>query len=171
MRFNRFVLHIQYDAFPLTWLCRLTLTFAPFAFADSLPHTLFEDALALHRPVSRRTHEVGCRCRIPAECVLYGRLQRRRMEDRRLRRTWQPILDDQPTGSIGAVTVAPSDPNIIYGGSGEGLQRSDLSTGDGIYKSTDAGRMWTNLGLRDGQQIPQVAVDPRNPNRLFVAVR
>ncbi len=85
-------------------------------------------------------------------------------------RTWKPIFDDQPTGSIGAVTVAPSDPNIIYVGSGEGLQRPDLSTGDGVYKSTDAGRTWVHLGLRDGQQIPQIAVDPRNPNRLFAAV-
>jgi photosystem II stability/assembly factor-like uncharacterized protein len=85
-------------------------------------------------------------------------------------RTWKPIFDDQPTGSIGAVTVAPSDPNIIYVGSGEGLPRPDLSTGDGIYKSTDAGKTWTHLGLRDGQQIPQIVVDPHNPNRLFVAV-
>jgi photosystem II stability/assembly factor-like uncharacterized protein len=85
-------------------------------------------------------------------------------------RTWIPIFDDQPTGSIGAITVAPSDPNIIYVGSGEGLQRPDLSTGDGIYKSTDAGKTWTHLGLRDGQQIPQIIVDPRDPNRLFVAV-
>lgn len=85
-------------------------------------------------------------------------------------RTWNPIFDDQPTGSIGAIAVAPSDPKIIYVGSGEGLQRPDLSTGDGIYKSTDAGRTWTHLGLREGQQIPQIAVDPRDPNRLFVAV-
>ena len=85
-------------------------------------------------------------------------------------RTWKPIFDDQPTGSIGAIAVAPSDPNIIYVGSGEGLQRPDLSIGDGIYKSTDAGKTWTHLGLRDGQQIPQIAVDPRNPDRLFVAV-
>ncbi len=85
-------------------------------------------------------------------------------------RTWRPIFDDQPTGSIGAIAVAPSDPNIVYVGTGEGLQRPDLSTGDGIYKSTDAGKTWTHLGLRDGQQIPEIAVDPRNPNRLFVAV-
>ena len=85
-------------------------------------------------------------------------------------RTWNPIFDDQPTGSIGAIAVAPSDPNIIYAGSGEGLQRPDLSVGDGIYKSTDAGKTWMHLGLRDGQQIPQMVVDPRNPNRLFVAV-
>jgi photosystem II stability/assembly factor-like uncharacterized protein len=85
-------------------------------------------------------------------------------------RTWTPIFDDLPTGSIGAIAVAPSDPNVIYVGSGEGLQRPDLSVGDGIYKSTDAGRTWTHLGLRDGQQIPQIVVDPRDPNRLFVAV-
>ena len=85
-------------------------------------------------------------------------------------RTWVPIFDEQPTGSVGCIAVAPSDPNIIYAGSGEGLQRPDLSIGDGIYKSTDAGRTWTHLGLRDGQQIPQIAVDPRDPNRILVAV-
>ncbi|MBI1747318.1 MAG: glycoside hydrolase [Acidobacteria bacterium] len=85
-------------------------------------------------------------------------------------RTWTPIFDDQPTGSIGALAVAPSNPNIIYVGSGEGLQRPDLSVGDGIYKSTDAGQTWRHLGLRDGQQIPAIIVDPINANRLFVAV-
>ncbi len=85
-------------------------------------------------------------------------------------RTWNPIFDDQPTGSIGAVAVAPSQPDTVYVGSGEGLQRPDLSVGDGMYKSTDAGKTWRHLGLRDGQQIPQIIVDPRNPNRLFVAV-
>ena len=84
--------------------------------------------------------------------------------------TWRPIFDDQPTGSVGAVAVAPSDPSTIYVGSGEGLQRPDLSVGDGMYKSTDAGKTWRHLGLRDGQQIPAILVDPRNPNRLFVAV-
>jgi photosystem II stability/assembly factor-like uncharacterized protein len=85
-------------------------------------------------------------------------------------RTWTPIFDDQPTGSIGSIAVAPSDPGIIYVGSGEGLQRPDLSVGDGIYKSIDAGKTWTHLGLRDGQQIPQIAVDPRDANRILVAV-
>jgi photosystem II stability/assembly factor-like uncharacterized protein len=85
-------------------------------------------------------------------------------------RTWIPIFDSQPTGSIGAIAVAPSDPNIIYVASGEGLQRPDLSVGNGIYKSTDAGQTWTHLGLRDGQQIPALAIDPRDPNHLFAAV-
>ena len=85
-------------------------------------------------------------------------------------RTWMPVFDAESTGSIGAVAVAPSDPNTIYAGSGEGLQRPDLSVGDGIYKSTDGGATWVHLGLRDGQQIPAVIVDPHDPNRVFAAV-
>jgi photosystem II stability/assembly factor-like uncharacterized protein len=85
-------------------------------------------------------------------------------------RTWDPIFDHEPTASIGAIAVAPSDPNIVYVGSGEGLHRPDLSVGDGIYKSTDAGATWAHLGLHDGQQISEMAIDPRDPNRLFVAV-
>ena len=85
-------------------------------------------------------------------------------------RVWVPIFDDQPTGSIGDLAVAPSNPNVIYVGAGEGLQRPDLSTGDGIYKSTDAGKTWRHLGLRDGQQIGGIIVDPRDENRVFVAV-
>ena len=85
-------------------------------------------------------------------------------------RTWTPIFDDQPTGSIGAVSVAESDPNIVYVASGEGLHRPDLSVGDGMYKSTDAGKTWTHLGLRDGQQIRQIAINRSNANTLFVAV-
>ena len=85
-------------------------------------------------------------------------------------RTWQPIFDDQPTGSIGALAVAPSNPEVIYAGSGEGMQRPDLSTGDGIYRSTDGGRTWRHLGLRDAQQVAQIVVDPRDANRFFVAV-
>jgi photosystem II stability/assembly factor-like uncharacterized protein len=83
--------------------------------------------------------------------------------------TWSPIFDDQPTQSIGAIAVAPSDPSVIYVGSGEGLQRPDLSVGDGIYKSTDAGKTWQHLGLREARQIGAIVVDPRDPNRLFVA--
>jgi photosystem II stability/assembly factor-like uncharacterized protein len=83
--------------------------------------------------------------------------------------TWNPIFDDQPTGSVGAIAVAPSDPSIIYVGSGEGLQRPDLSVGDGIYKSTDAGKSWTHLDLSDAQQITAIVVDPNNPDRLFVS--
>ena len=84
--------------------------------------------------------------------------------------TWQPLFDDQTTGSIGAIAVAPSDPNIIYVGSGAGIIRPDLATGDGMYKSTDAGKTWAHLGLRESQMIAHVDVDPRNPDRLFVAV-
>ena len=86
-------------------------------------------------------------------------------------RTWKPIFDSQTTGSIGDIAIAASDPNIIYVASGEGLRRPDLSVGNGIYKSTDAGKTWTYLNaLRDGQQIPQLAIDPRDPNKVFAAV-
>jgi photosystem II stability/assembly factor-like uncharacterized protein len=85
-------------------------------------------------------------------------------------RTWTPIFNQEPTGSIGAVAVAPSDHNVVYAGSGEGLHRPDLSVGDGMYKSTDAGKTWTHLGLRDGQQIANIAIDPRDPNKVLVAV-
>jgi photosystem II stability/assembly factor-like uncharacterized protein len=83
--------------------------------------------------------------------------------------TWLPIFDNQPTGSIGALAVAESHPDTIYVGSGEGLRRPDLSTGDGIYKSTDAGHTWQHLGLRDAQQISAIIVDSHDANRLFVA--
>jgi len=83
---------------------------------------------------------------------------------------WVPIFDDQSTGSIGAIAVAPSNPNIIYVGSGAGIIRPDLAIGNGIYKSTDAGRTWRHLGLRDSQMIAAIAVDPANADRLFVAV-
>ena len=85
-------------------------------------------------------------------------------------RTWTPIFDQQSSQSIGAIAIAPSDRNIIYVASGEGLARPDLSVGNGIYKSTDGGKTWTHLGLRDGQQIPAIVVDPRNPNSVFCAV-
>src|SRR5436305_13352398 len=84
--------------------------------------------------------------------------------------TWKPIFDDQPTGSVGALAVAPSNPEIIYVGSGEGLQRPDLSVGDGVYKSTDGGKTWKHLGLRHGQQNPAALSDPPDPDRVILAV-
>jgi photosystem II stability/assembly factor-like uncharacterized protein len=85
-------------------------------------------------------------------------------------RTWLPIFDDQPTGSVGDVAVAPSNPNVLYVASGEGIQRPDLSVGDGIYKSTDGGKTWINTGVKDGQQIGGLAIDPSDENRVFAAV-
>ncbi len=83
---------------------------------------------------------------------------------------WVPVFDDQSTGSIGAIAVAPSNPDIIYVGSGAGIIRPDLAIGNGVYKSTDAGRTWQHLGLRDSQMIAAIAVDPGNADRLCVAV-
>src|SRR6185436_14377690 len=84
-------------------------------------------------------------------------------------RTWVPIFDDQPTGSVGAIGLCESNPDMIYVGCGEGLQRPDLSVGDGVYKSTDGGKTWKNVGLSDAQQIGSIAVDPKVPNRVYVA--
>ena len=83
--------------------------------------------------------------------------------------TWKPIFDAENTGSVGDVVVAPSNPNVVYVGSGEGIQRPDLSVGNGLYKSSDAGKTWTNMGLKDAQQIGGITLDPANENRIFVA--
>src|SRR6185312_2490622 len=82
--------------------------------------------------------------------------------------TWEPLFKGDENNSVGDLAVAPSDPNVIYVGWGEGLLRPDLSTGDGMYKSADAGKTWQHLGLRDGQQIASIAVDPHDAGRLFV---
>ena len=83
--------------------------------------------------------------------------------------TWKPIFDSENTSSVGDVAVAPSNPNVVYVGSGEGIQRPDLSIGNGLYKSTDAGATWKNMGLFDAQQIGGISIDPYNENRIFVA--
>jgi photosystem II stability/assembly factor-like uncharacterized protein len=85
-------------------------------------------------------------------------------------RTWFPVFDDQPTGSIGDVAVAPSNPETIYAASGEGLQRPDLSEGDGMYKSIDGGKSWIHQGLSEALQIGGLSIDPKDENRVFAAV-
>jgi photosystem II stability/assembly factor-like uncharacterized protein len=84
-------------------------------------------------------------------------------------RTWAPVFDGQPIASVGALAVAPSNPNVIYVGTGEADMRSDISFGDGVYKSSDAGQSWTHVGLRDTRQIARVLVDPRDPEVVLVA--
>jgi len=84
-------------------------------------------------------------------------------------RTWMPIFDEQPIGSIGALAVAPSDPKTIYVGTGEADMRSDISQGDGVYKSIDAGKTWMHIGLRDTQQIGRIIVRPDDANVVYVA--
>ena len=84
-------------------------------------------------------------------------------------RVWTPIFDSQPIASIGALAVAPSAPDTIYVGSGESTLRDSMGYGNGMYKSTDAGKTWTRIGLEDTQHIGKIAVDPKNPNIVFVA--
>ena len=83
---------------------------------------------------------------------------------------WTPIADDQlKLGSVGAIAVADSDPNVVYAGMGEGDIRGNASHGDGVYKSTDAGHTWTHVGLTDTQQIGALRIDPKNPDIIYVA--
>ncbi len=84
-------------------------------------------------------------------------------------RTWTPVFDSQPFASIGAVAVAPSNPLVVYVGTGEADMRSQISYGNGMYRSSDAGATWTHLGLDGTRQISRVIVDPRNPDTVFVA--
>ena len=84
-------------------------------------------------------------------------------------RTWNPIFDSQPMGSIGAIAVAPSNPEVIYVGTGEADMRSDIAYGNGMYKSTDGGKSWAHIGLSDSRQIARILVDPADPNKVFVA--
>ncbi len=84
-------------------------------------------------------------------------------------RTWKPIFDDQPVAAIGAIALAPSNPQVIYVGTGEADMRSDISQGEGLYKSSDGGRSWSFSGLADSQQIARILVHPGDPDRVYVA--
>ncbi len=82
--------------------------------------------------------------------------------------TWKPIFDGQPVASIGALAVSPSNPRVIYVGTGESDIRSNLASGNGVYKSTDAGETWKFIGLGDTRQISRIAIDPTDPETLYV---
>jgi len=84
-------------------------------------------------------------------------------------RTWKPIFDSEAIASIGAIAVAPSNPQIIYVGTGEADMRSDISYGDGMYRSADGGKTWAHIGLPDSRQIARILIDPKDPEKVFVA--
>jgi photosystem II stability/assembly factor-like uncharacterized protein len=84
-------------------------------------------------------------------------------------RTWTPIFDSTNVASIGAIGIAPSNPNVIYAGTGEPDMRDSIAFGNGVYKSSDAGKTWQHLGLENTKQIGRIIVDPKNPNTVFVA--
>src|SRR5215510_8906191 len=83
--------------------------------------------------------------------------------------TWEPVFEAYSSSSIGDIDICQSDPNIVWVGTGEPNNRQSATIGDGIYKSTDAGKTFTNMGLKDTQSIARVVTDPRNPNIVYVA--
>src|SRR5690606_27367836 len=83
--------------------------------------------------------------------------------------TWAPIFDDQPSHAAGALAVAVADPAIVWVGTGEPHIRSNVTVGDGVYKSTDGGKTWTNMGLRETGRISRIVIHPRNPDVVYVA--
>jgi hypothetical protein len=83
--------------------------------------------------------------------------------------TWTSVFDNQGVGSIGDVTLAPSNPDIVWTGTGEANNRQSSSFGDGVYKSIDGGRTWDHMGLRDSQHIGRIVIDPHNPDIVYVA--
>lgn len=83
--------------------------------------------------------------------------------------SWKPVFDHETTGDIGALAVAPSDPNVLYAGTGEACIRGNLSQGDGVYKTVDGGKSWKNVGLKDSRAIGKVIINPANADNVFVA--
>src|SRR5579864_6319412 len=84
--------------------------------------------------------------------------------------TYKPVFDKQPVQSIGAVTIDPKNPKVVWAGTGEPWTRNSTSVGDGIYKSTDGGENWTNMGLKDSERIAKILVDPNDTNTVYVCV-
>ena len=82
---------------------------------------------------------------------------------------WRPVFDGQPAQSIGSIAVAPSDPNVVWVGTGETFIRSNVSIGNGVYKSTDAGRTWAHMGLPQSGRVGRIVIDPRNPDIVLAA--
>jgi photosystem II stability/assembly factor-like uncharacterized protein len=151
-------------------LTALALLFASHTLAAAVDPTLYQD-LRWRLIGPFRGGRVLAVTGVPGEPdhFYFGSVNGGVWETRDAGRTWQPIFDSQPVGSIGAIAVAPSNPKVIYVGSGEADMRSDIAQGDGMFKSADGGKTWSHIGLADSQQIGRVIVHPSNPDVAYVA--
>ena len=152
--------------FALAWLMLASLS----SFAQSIPNTHYQELKYRLIGPFRASRTVGA-VGVPTQPnVFYMGVNNGgvwKTDD--YGRTWKPIFDSAPTGSVGDVAVSPSHPHILYVGSGEGLHRPDLGVGDGMFKSSDGGKNWQHIGLNDVQQIGRVVVHPTNPDVVIAA--
>jgi photosystem II stability/assembly factor-like uncharacterized protein len=148
----------------------LLLSLVGVARADSVSPTLYQE-LSWRLIGPFRAGRVLAVTGVPGEAshFYFGSVNGGVWETRDAGRTWQPIFDSQPIGTIGALAVAPSDPKLLYVGSGEADMRSSIAQGNGMYRSSDGGATWSRIGLEDTQQIGRVLVHPQDPNTVYVA--
>jgi photosystem II stability/assembly factor-like uncharacterized protein len=154
---------VSVTALPIT---RAQVQSAPSRFDDALFQDLRWRSIGPHRG-GRSLAVAGVRGQ--PELFYFGSVDGGVWRSNDAGRTWNPIFDSQPIGSIGAIAVAPSNPQVIYVGSGEADMRSNIGYGNGMYKSTDAGKSWTRIGLTDSRQIARILIDPADANKVFVA--
>src|SRR5262249_38521180 len=151
-------------------VCLMCLSVALPAAAQELPATLLQE---LHwRSIGpSRGGRVLAVAGVPREPnhFYFGAVNGGVWETTDAGRTWRPISDGHPIVSVGALALAPSNPKVIYAGTGEADMRSDIAQGDGVYRSADGGRTWAHVGLADSQQIGRILVDPASPDRVLVA--
>ncbi len=151
----------------------IATTVVSFAVSQNVSHVSKEDLQAYHWRLLGpfRGGRVLAVTGVPAHLnrFYFGAVDGGVWETNDAGRTWKPIFDREPVGSIGAIAVAPSDPDVLYVGTGEADMRSDIAIGNGVYKSDDGGRTWQHLGLSDTEAIGKILVDPTDPNTLYVA--
>src|ERR1044072_5599395 len=154
---------------PILVLVALLLT-APYASAQQLDPSLYS-GLRWRMIGPFRAGRVNAVSGVPGQLDTYyfGSVGGGGWKSLNSGRTWNPIFDSTDIASIGAIGVAPSNPDVVYVGTGEADMRDSIAFGNGVYKSTDTGKTWKHLGLENTQQIGRIIVDPQHANTVFVA--